>query len=97
MVWVEGRGGEPCRDELAVEYAVFTEAKRRARPRSPRRLGFVRATCVHGRCAVTSGTPDDLVKRGLDVESLLDRFPHLVVCGITGFGQSGRDRVCARI
>lgn len=94
VVRVEPMGGDPFRDELEVPYSVFNRGKRSValdlRDDDDRaRMDDLLATAD---VFVESWQPGVAARLGLAYDQLHERFPHLVCCSISGFGQDDPNR-----
>jgi crotonobetainyl-CoA:carnitine CoA-transferase CaiB-like acyl-CoA transferase len=94
VIWVEPPGGDPFRAELAVEYSVFNRGKRSVvldlrDPDGRDRLIDLLATAD---VFVESWRPGVAERLGIGYGVLHARYPGLVYCSISGFGQDGPHR-----
>ncbi|MCE2391735.1 MAG: CoA transferase [Proteobacteria bacterium] len=91
VIWVEPPGGDPYRKELAVPYSGFNRGKRsvvldlRSDDGRERLFDLLATADVF----VRSWRPGVAERLGLGFDGLRARFPRLVVCSITGFGNDG--------
>src|SRR4051812_33328717 len=86
VVRVEPPGGDPWRDELAVEYSVYDRGKRSIELdlRSPDGRAAFDDLLGETDVLLYSWRPGVAEELGLDHASLHERFPQLVVASITG-------------
>ncbi|BBZ14955.1 CaiB/BaiF CoA transferase family protein [Mycobacterium branderi] len=89
--WVEPPGGDPFRDVLATEYAVFNRGKRSVQ--CDLRTGAGRDALfelLSGADAfVTSWRPGVAERLGVGWDRMHEAFPQLVYTSISGFGEDG--------
>jgi crotonobetainyl-CoA:carnitine CoA-transferase CaiB-like acyl-CoA transferase len=89
--WVEPPGGDPYRDVLATEYAVFNRGKRSVqldlKTSSGRDALFDMLSAAD--VFVTSWRPGVAERLGVDWEPVHEACPHLVYTSISGFGEDG--------
>jgi crotonobetainyl-CoA:carnitine CoA-transferase CaiB-like acyl-CoA transferase len=93
VIWVEPTGGDPYRDQLAIEYSVFLRGKRSVtsdyltggsdRDALLQLLESADVLFCSGRAGI-------LERLGLSFDYLHERFPALVVCIISAFGPGER-------
>ncbi len=91
VVRVEPPGGDPWRDQLTVEYSVFDRGKRSVEIdlRSPAGRDAFDVLLAEADVLIESWRPGVAEELALDHASLHERFEHLVVVSITGFGTTG--------
>jgi crotonobetainyl-CoA:carnitine CoA-transferase CaiB-like acyl-CoA transferase len=94
VVRIEPSGGDPFQDLLAAQYAVFNRGKRSVvldlrREDARARVGGLLASAD---LFVETWSPGTAERLGLGYEELHRRYPRLVCCSISGFGQEGPNR-----
>jgi crotonobetainyl-CoA:carnitine CoA-transferase CaiB-like acyl-CoA transferase len=89
--WVEPPGGDPFRDVLKTEYAVFNRGKRSVELDLKSEAGRERLFDLLSTADlfVTSWRPGVAVRLGVDWSRVNPVFPRLVHTSITGFGEDG--------
>jgi crotonobetainyl-CoA:carnitine CoA-transferase CaiB-like acyl-CoA transferase len=89
--WVEPPGGDPFRDVLVTEYAVFNRGKRSVQVDLKTDAGRDRLFELLSTADVfvTSWRPGVAERLGVDWERVHATHPHLVMASITGFGEDG--------
>ncbi|MEB3070644.1 CaiB/BaiF CoA transferase family protein [[Mycobacterium] vasticus] len=89
--WVEPPGGDPFREVLATEYAVFNRGKRGVQLDLKTNAGRdgLDGLLAGADLLVTSWRPGVTERLGLDWERVHERFPRLIYASITGFGEDG--------
>jgi crotonobetainyl-CoA:carnitine CoA-transferase CaiB-like acyl-CoA transferase len=89
--WVEPPGGDPLRDVLKTEYAVFNRDKRSVQVDLKTDAGRDKLFEMVSRADVflTSWRPGVAERLGVDWNRVHGEFPHLVYASITGFGEDG--------
>ena len=94
VVWVEPPGGDPMRDEFAIEHAVFNRGKRSVvldLALDTDRAELLRlVTCAD--LFVETGRPGHAGELGLGWRELSALAPSLVYCSISGYGDEGEWR-----
>jgi crotonobetainyl-CoA:carnitine CoA-transferase CaiB-like acyl-CoA transferase len=92
VVRVEPPGGDPWRENLRIDYAAFDRGKRSVMVdlQSPSGRESFELLLGEADVLIESWRPGVAESLGLDHASLHERFPHLVVATITGFGLTGR-------
>lgn len=89
--WVEPPGGDPFREVLATEYAVFNRGKRSVQldlKTDTGRDGLLELL-AGADVFVTSWRPGVAERLNLDWDTLHAAFPSLVCASISGFGEDG--------
>ncbi|MGE0384160.1 MAG: CaiB/BaiF CoA transferase family protein [Gammaproteobacteria bacterium] len=88
VIWVEPPGGDPFREALKIEYAVFNRGKRSIeldlKSESGREQLF--GLLAGADLFVQSWRPGVAERLGLGYEAVHARLPHLVYAAISGFG-----------
>jgi crotonobetainyl-CoA:carnitine CoA-transferase CaiB-like acyl-CoA transferase len=89
--WVEPPGGDPYRDVLATEYAVFNRGKRSVQLdlKSSGGRDALFDLLSSADVFVTSWRPGVAERLGVDWGQLHEAFPRLVYTSISGFGEDG--------
>ncbi|WP_328361202.1 CoA transferase [Mycobacterium sp. NBC_00419] len=89
--WVEPLGGDPLRDVLATEYAVFNRGKKSVELDLKNEADRARLFAMLGSADlfVTSWRPGVAERLGVDWARIHDAVPSLVYTSITGFGEDG--------
>lgn len=89
--WVEPPGGDPFRDVLAIEYAVFNRGKRSAQlDLKTSGGGDALFDLLSGAdVLLTSWRPGVAGRLGVNWERIHEAFPQLVYTSISGFGEDG--------
>jgi len=89
--WVEPPGGDPLRDVLRTEYAVFNRGKRAVQLDLKTEAGRDRLFDLLSTADVllTSWRPGVAERLNLGWSSIHRAFPRLVYASITGFGEDG--------
>ncbi len=92
VVWVEPIGGDPWREALEVEYAVYNRGKRSVALdwNVPEERSRLQALIDQADVFIHNMGSDLSYKWGLDYETLHSQCPSLIYCEITGFGVSSR-------
>jgi crotonobetainyl-CoA:carnitine CoA-transferase CaiB-like acyl-CoA transferase len=91
VLWVEPPGGDPFRDVLRTEYAVFNRGKRSVEwdLKSASGRAELLGQLAGADLLVTSWRPGVAERLGLGWPELHTACPHLVHTSITGFGEDG--------
>ncbi len=82
----------PFADDGSSEYYRFANLGKESIAldlKDERDLALVRRMLVEADVVVENFRPGVMAKLGLDPAALVEEFPHLIVCSISGFGQSG--------
>lgn len=89
--WVEPPGGDPLRDVLATEYAVFNRGKKSVQLDLKKDADRAQLFDMLGSADlfVTSWRPGVAERLGVDWARVHERFARLVYTAITGFGEDG--------
>ncbi|TAM64441.1 CoA transferase [Mycobacterium sp.] len=89
--WVEPVGGDPFREALVTEYAVFNRGKRSVQLDLKTDTGRedLFAMLASADIFVTSWRPGVAERLGVDWRRVHEAFPHLVYASISGFGEDG--------
>lgn len=84
-------------DGVGAAYAALNAGKRRVvvNARTEAGQATLRALVEHADVLVESFRPGVLAGMGLDPDTLATDFPHLIVCSLSGYGQTGDDRTRA--
>jgi crotonobetainyl-CoA:carnitine CoA-transferase CaiB-like acyl-CoA transferase len=89
VVWVEAPGGDPRREELAVEYSVYNRGKRSVELDITTPSEDRDALLAWADVLVDTWRPGEADGYGLDRATVHAQHPALVHCSITGFGTEG--------
>jgi crotonobetainyl-CoA:carnitine CoA-transferase CaiB-like acyl-CoA transferase len=91
VAWIEPPGGDPYRDQLAVDYAVFNRSKRSVvlDLKDPAGVERLRQLAASADVFVQSWRPGTAERLGLGPDALRAVAPGLVYCSISGFGAEG--------
>jgi crotonobetainyl-CoA:carnitine CoA-transferase CaiB-like acyl-CoA transferase len=92
VVWVEPRGGDPRRAELAIEHAVFNRGKHSIELDLDLDGEQVRDLLGGADLFVETGRPGEAEALGLGWADVHRFAPALVYCSISGFGSDGEWR-----
>ncbi len=88
VIWVEPPGGDPWREELAVDYSVYQRNKRSVeldlRDSASRETLFELLATAD--LFVETWRPRVAEQLGLGYDTVHERFPGLVYCSISGYG-----------
>ncbi|MCB0934557.1 MAG: CoA transferase [Mycobacterium sp.] len=89
--WVEPPGGDPLRDVLKTEYAVFNRGKRSVQVDLTTAAGRDTLFDMASRAdlLLTSWRPGVAERLGVDWPRVHERLPRLVYASISGFGEDG--------
>jgi crotonobetainyl-CoA:carnitine CoA-transferase CaiB-like acyl-CoA transferase len=91
VLWVEPPGGDPYRDQLAIEYSVTlrNKASLELDLRTDAGREELRSLLPLADVLVTSWRPGVAERLGLARDAIAPIAPQLVTCAITGFGLDG--------
>ena len=90
VIWVEPPGGDPWRDDLAVDYAVYNRNKRSIELdlRDPSGQAALLELLDTADVFVQTWRPGVSERLGLGYDAVHERVPGLVYCSISGFGST---------
>ena len=94
VIWIEPPGGDPYRERLRIEYAVFNRGKRSAiLDLKKNDSSQLRELLASADVFVHSWRPGVAERLGLDFDTVHDSFPALVYGSISGFGPGPHNSV----